>query len=56
MSHDPRTEFLNIIEQSLRLGVIDICTVIYWQVNQIPSDQVLQDLEGRIRARKAATA
>jgi len=36
--------FNEILEQALRLGVIDIFTVITWQVNGIHSNQIVGEL------------
>lgn len=47
MTQDPLIEILTL---ALRLGLLDIFTCICYQQNGIPSDEILEDLKGRIRA------
>jgi len=46
--------FTQILETALQLGVIDIFTVIHYQVNGVPSDQVVQDIADKVAAHRPA--
>lgn len=46
--------FNEILTTALRLGVIDIFTVIAWESNGTTSDVIVKEIEDRVRERQAA--
>ena len=53
MTPDALTE---ILTAALSLGIIDIFTVITYQVNGIPSDAILQELRVKVQAQRAVSS
>lgn len=49
-----RENLTEILTAALSLGIIDIFTVITYQMNGTPSDEILTELTGKVQAQKAA--
>ena len=48
-----RENLTEILTAALSLGIIDIFTVITYQVNGVPSDEIVAELTGKVQAQKA---
>jgi len=53
MTRNASETFNEILVAALRLDVIDIFKVMHYQVNGIPSDQIVRDLESKVREQRA---